>query len=327
MADMFQSSLFDLIDAGHSRGVPQSRPVKWSYSRRTGFESCLLQYYYRYYGASSRSATGEPLKERLKFLKGVKSIPLRLGEIVHFVLSQHFERLRKNPANSNTGIESWARDMFRKDREASINYQRSGQLPASPYTFLLSEFAHKEENADERWEAANESLGVLIRNFLVSREFEAFRLGGLGDGAIVERKLSISFGLDTASGKIDLAYGSDIGMVIVDWKTGRSTATDDSLQLLSYALVAAHNLNVEPESIKVYKAYLELDSVFEESVSADALLRAKGRIIQDIRRMETMDGYGFSGFSAAFTPCVQAGICRMCPFRTVCPEFLRSNWQ
>lgn len=325
MTDPLQSSLFDLIDPGHSRAPAPSRPVKWSHSRRNGFESCLLQYYYRYYGASSRSAVNEPLKGQLKFFKDLKSIALRLGDIVHFVVSQHFERLRKDPDNPNTGIESWARDMFRKDLEASLAYQSSGRLPASQYTSLLSEFVFNEDNARERWDAANESLTKSIRNFLGSQKFEAFRFGGVSDEAIIEKKLPIAFGSNTASGKIDLAYGSAAEMVIVDWKTGTSTASDDSLQLLSYALLIANNLKVDPESIRVYKAYLELDSVVEELVTAEGMLRAKGRIIQDIRRMETMDGYGFSGLSAAFTPCGQVGICRMCPFRTVCPEFPRSN--
>lgn len=325
MADSAQTSLFDLFDPGHSGAAAKSRPVKWSYSRRGNFETCLLKYYYQYYGSSARSAPNEPLKEQLKLLKGLKSIPLRMGEIVHFVIERHFKRLRENPGITNTGIDSWARDMFRKDLEASVEYQRTGQPSTSQYAVLLSDFVLRDDAALERWNIANESLGTAVTNFLLSRQFETFRYGGLHPDAILEEKLSIKLGESSASGKIDLAFPTEDGISIVDWKTGTSTSADDSLQLLSYALLVSNKLGIEPERIRIFKAYLELDSVTEDRASVQEILRAKVRIIQDIGRMEAMDRYGATGISGAFTPSEHVKICRICPFRTVCPEFQRSN--
>lgn len=324
MTDSAQASLFDLVDPGYSGAAAKSRPVKWSYSRRGNFETCLLKYYYQYYGSSARLAPNEPLKGQLKFLKGLKSIPLRMGEIVHFVIDRHFKRLRENPGNTNTGIDSWARDMFRKDLEASLEYKRTGQ-PASQYAVLLSDFVLGDDAAMEKWNSANESLGNAVRNFLGSRQFETFRYGGVHSDAILEEKLSVKLGESAASGKIDLAFPGEDGISIVDWKTGTSTSADDSLQLLSYALLVSNKLGIEPERIRIFKAYLELDSVIENRASVQEILRAKVRIIQDIGRMEAMDRYGSTGISGAFTPSEHVKICMMCPFRTVCPEFQRSN--
>ena len=177
----------------------------------------------------------------------------------------------------------------------------------------------------ERWNTANESLDTAVRNFLLSHQFETFRYGGLHSDAILEERLSIKFGESSASGKIDLAFPTEDGISIVDWKTGTSKSADDSLQLLSYALLVSNKLGVEPERIRIFKAYLELDSVTEDRASTREILRAKARIIQDIGRMEAMDRYGTTGVSRAFTASEHVKICRMCPFRTVCPEFRGSN--
>ena len=129
----------------------------------------------------------------------------------------------------------------------------------------------------------------------------------------------IPFGVE---GQIDLAQRSEDGTItIVDWKSGDDLGQgDDSLQLAVYALWARETFDCKTEGIRIYKAYLGSGDLIEFPMTESLLKSARLKILQDAQSFSRMDEYGRKSAVAAFTPCVQAEVCRGCSFATVCPE-------
>ena len=297
-----------------------SSSAGWSYSRRNLFETCLLQYYYNYYGASKKIARNELLEDQLHFLKSLKNIKLRVGEIVHLAIRTYLKKQKQNVLISALGLFQWAQKIFRNDLEFSIEFQKDRSLTPNSRTILLSEFYHNAPDAMELWEEANTSLKNALYNFINSPQIEEFRLGAAEHSLIIEERLNIKIGRKNISGQIDLAYEDQQRTKIVDWKSGVSNDSDDSLQLFSYALLMTEKFGIAPDAIDIYKVYLESVEILSSTANKNEIMRAKSRIIQDIDRMQSLDRYGRNAIFQAFTPCEQPLICRMCPFRTVCPS-------
>jgi hypothetical protein len=138
--------------------------------------------------------------------------------------------------------------------------------------------------------------------------------------ALIEKKVSLKEEHFRLNGQVDLAYPEDGRIKVIDWKIGKSSGSDDSLQLLSYALVILKKFECSPDSIDLFKVYLEDGKVSASRVSKDELRRARMRIIQDTIRMQSLDHYGREAVAGAFTPCQQPRICRSCPFQSLCPK-------
>ncbi len=302
--------------------------VNWSYSRRNLFETCLLQYYYNYYGASKKITPNEPLKNQLHFLKQIKSIKMRAGEVLHLALRTYLKRQKQNIRMSALGLSGWAQKIFRGDLMFSTEFQEDRTLKPSKRLILLSEFYHDEPDAAHLWEDANQSLINAITNFMQSPVLEDFRLGAVADpDPVIEKRLFMKVGQRSVSGQIDLAFSASQRTKVVDWKSGFSDGSEDSLQLFFYALLMNENYAISPNLIDIQKVYLETEEVQTYQVDEGGLIRARNRIIQDIDRMQSLDRYGRNAVSRAFTPCEQPLICRMCPFRTVCPSnSSEENW-
>lgn len=316
-----QISLFDCEQkVNYKVSDEYSHFVGWSYSRRNLFETCLLQYYYRYYGASKKLTKNESLKEQLHFLKSLKSIKLRAGEILHLAIRTYLIKQKQNILMSDVALITWAQKIFRKDLEFSRRFQENSTLKPDSKTVLLSEFYHNDLDAEQSWVESNLNLRASINNFINSPEIEEFRQGAIISSSIIEEKINIKVGQKNISGQIDLAYNHREGTKIIDWKSGSPSNGDDSLQLFSYALLMTEKHCIEPNAIDIYKVYLESEEILPSKVDKYEIMRAKGRIIQDIDRMQSLDRYGRNAIFEAFTPCEQSPICQICPFRTVCPS-------
>jgi RecB family exonuclease len=121
-------------------------------------------------------------------------------------------------------------------------------------------------------------------------------------------------------GRID--YCAKIGdqVEVIDWKMGRSTGDEDSLQLAVYGLWALQRFGVEPECIRVRRVFLG-DARIEEAreLTERRIIRARARLAQDIEQMAQLHPYGTAGHAEAFTPKAKEKLCETCKFRTLCP--------
>ena len=74
------------------------------------------------------------------------------------------------------------------------------------------------------------------------------------------------------------------------------------------------------ENVRIAKAHLLSQEVVEFEANQQAFANARVRILQDFERMAILHRYGKAGAISAFTPNPQEGVCRLCPFREICPE-------
>jgi len=90
-----------------------------------------------------------------------------------------------------------------------------------------------------------------LRNFYSSDTFAMLKK--LPQGNWLEIEDFSSFYLDGTKvwAVIDCSFKTDDGITIIDWKTGRTTTTDVSLQLSCYAMYGKEKWGIKPENIKL----------------------------------------------------------------------------
>lgn len=302
-------------------------PPEWSHSRRDLFERCLLWYYYTYYGARKGVAQVEPLKEQLRLLKSLSNFNLRAGEIMHIVIRTYLRKAKQNEPWTLERTLGWAQALYEADKSLSLNY-REGDVLSKDVNApkLLAEFYYSLINAEELWAASLERVRAALTNFITNSKFEEFRVGALEPDSQIEATVRVSSDNFRMRGQIDLAYSWDGRRKIIDWKIGGSNGESrESLQLLSYAFAAVELLKCSPEEIDLHKVYLEDSGISIYSPSDTDVKKARAFIIQDTERLMSMEQYGREGNALAFTPCEQPRVCRMCPFRAICPTQQGSN--
>ena len=294
----------------------------WSHSRRSTLEQCSRKYYYTYYGASARSAKGEPDKDELRLLKGLANRHERAGSLLHLGIGTYFRRAQRGERVDADGLVAWARTIFLNDRAYSRAHPGGGVPPGTKYPpTLLREYHYAQPDADALCDEADGRLAVALRAFATDERYAEFRAAGSAPGALVEKRLTISGLPCAASGQLDLAYAREGRVTIVDWKTGAGDGSgDDSLQLAVYALWAVEHFGCRPADLRVCKAHLTTGKVVEFRADDGVLADARARIAQDAERMVAVDRYGRDGVAAAFTPSPRPALCALCAYQRVCPE-------
>jgi hypothetical protein len=79
-------------------------------------------------------------------------------------------------------------------------------------------------------------------NWLEVENFSFFHLDGLKIWAV-----------------LDCSFRTDDGVTIIDWKTGRATSNDISLQLSCYAMYSQDKWGIKPENIRLIEYNLLSD--------------------------------------------------------------------
>jgi hypothetical protein len=293
--------------------------LNWSYSRRETLEHCTRRYFFQYY--ASALPTGE-FKTKVNFLRGVKNRYLRTGEIAHLMIATYFKKLKIGRNLSEDWLAKWAKDLLREDRKYSLHI-RNGGAPAQqqfPPT-ILDEILNCLEGDEGLLDHAEEQMLRAIHNFFRSPALAEFRSLGALPQARIECKLSLPGFPVPVTGKIDLAVVSDANATVVDWKLGGSSdGGTESLQLATYGFWATTEFGTDEQNVRIVKAHLTTGEVVQFNVDLKAFVNARVRILQDLERMVILHRYGKSGVIEAFTPNPQEGVCRLCPFREVCPE-------
>ena len=313
--DEKQLSLFELPEPN------TSKLSEWSYSRQGTLERCARKYYYQYYGSSLKKSNNDPQKEKLHFLKNLQNRHLRIGDILHLVIGTYLNKLQQGEQWTLDRLLSWARKIYRADLEYSRNYECGTPLPDEKYPpALLLEFYYSWPDAESVCTEAEERLIEALTNFVKSQNLSQFREGACKASALIEKHVHLKAAYFTLRGAIDLTYSEGDRVVIVDWKIGSASSSDDSLQMLAYAWWAKQEFKCPVDYITPHRVHLADGTVSTFNVSEKDLRRVEARILQDLERMQRADHYGQLGTVGAFTPCAQPKICMLCPFQEVCPK-------
>jgi hypothetical protein len=87
---------------------------------------------------------------------------------------------------------------------------------------------------------------------------------------------------------IDCSFRTDDGVTIIDWKTGRSTSTDVSLQLSCYAMYGKEKWGIRPEKINLVEYNLLSDQKSEFSVTEGEIANTRTYIKGSIADMQSL---------------------------------------
>jgi len=295
--------------------------VKWSYSRRSVLEQCSRRYYYQYFGASKKTASKEPDKEILHFLKSrVQSRHLVSGGVLHTVIKTYLMKAREGDRWDVTRLVNFAKKLYGE----SWNYSRDnpdGKIPLSVKypPSLLQEYYFDIPEADSACAVEEGRLLGAVRSFASNELYREFRRAGSRDTSLVEEKVQLTNFPCKAGGKIDLAFMENGYVNVLDWKLGQADGIgDESLQLAFYAIWTVVHFRSVPDRLKIYKVHLSSDEIVHFGLNADILASARARIIQDAERMSLLEKYGTEGAVDAFSRCEKPLVCRDCLFRRVC---------
>ncbi len=293
--------------------------LSWSYSRRESLDQCTRRHFFQYYAGALEDAE---FRARVQFLRSVKNRYLRTGELAHLVIGTYFKKIKLGKTLSVDWGTQWARNLFREDRRYSAHIRAGGAPIKQQYPpVILDEILSDGDSHDKLLSQAEEQMLGSIHHFFTSPIFLEFRALGASPGSYIERRLSLGGFRSPVSGKVDLAATNGSCATIVDWKiSSGSDGGAESLQLATYGLWASAEFGVSEEMVRIAKAHLVIQEIVEFKADRQAFANARVRILQDLERMVILHRYGTLGVIEAFTPNPQQGVCRLCPFREVCPE-------
>lgn len=319
--DTIQMDLFGATGIEFPTKSKKPIQLKWSFSKRGMLEQCPRRYYYHYYGSNKNIAKNDPQKENLRFLKKLQNRHLRTGDILHYVIRWYLMELQEGEHLPLNRLLQWALDDFRKDIRFSQQYKHGTPLPDEKYPpTLLLEFYYSQTDVESLCSEAEGRLIRALTNIVKSQTFAQFREGATDPSALIEESARMKNDYFALSGKVDLAYRKDDRFVIVDWKTRSSNSSDDSLQMLAYALWAKQKLECPLDALTLHRVYLEDNNFSTFHVGEKDIARVETRILQDLERMQEADNYGKRGLVEAFTPCAQPKVCELCQFQEICPK-------
>jgi hypothetical protein len=294
----------------------------WSKSRADCFRSCPRQYYFQYYGSwGGWEATAPEETRRLYVLKQLKTRPMWAGERVHTCIEHSLRNLRRgidvlNPEKIIDVTLAEMRNDFRSSR--AKNYW------ARPKTCALFEHEYRVPVSDEQWRQTAQDVEMCLRRFYGSETFAHLR--ALPRDAWLEVEELGQFLLDGVKvwAKIDCSFRDKGAVWILDWKTGRSLAEKNTLQLVCYSLYAHSQWGVPPDHVRTAEYYLLVDEFHEYGVTEGDISDARAYIagsVEDMTSLLVNVGANEPMDQEAFVQTDSLRECRRCKFVGPCrPE-------
>lgn len=302
-----QISLF----GDHPIGQEEEK-VRWSYSKREVLRQCPRKYYYQYYDKSDGA----------KFYKSLSNKYLVTGKIVHRLISTYLKNTKTEKREwAAQELIDWGVKQLKTASDAAVKLRDDPGYEIPQYVEPFLELTSDDLDPTALLDECMEKIETSLKTFLNSEKFSNLIEGAMDSESMIEINIPFKLTNDiTVYGKLDAAYKKDGKLVIVDWKTGKRTIEDSSLQLSVYGLWASQKYGIPPEEIEIKKAYIYADVCTDLSFNSYELERAKARIMQDALRIRELSEYGKNGTIEAFDTIDSADICNQCSFKKICYE-------
>lgn len=213
----------------------------WSATRYDTFSICRRKYFYQYYSKYDP----ELPKRRIDRFKGLVSIPLEIGAVVHQVIEVLLNRLK-------TTAEDVDRPKFYDFAQRQTEHQISSQT----FDELVYNQAEDIELGD-----LFPKIEDCLTNLLSSRRFdwlvtEAITTSdrwvidppGYGESRLGDLKVYF---------KVDFLFPVGEELHIVDWKTGKKDPDKHRKQLLGYSTWTSYHFEVDASMVRPSIAYLQ----------------------------------------------------------------------
>lgn len=295
----------------------------WSKSRHETFHECHRKYYFHYYGAwGGWDLNADPRMRQIYVLKNLETRQMWMGGHVHRCVEEILKDLKEGrelPA-PEAAIEKMLQRM-RDDFKAS----RAGRYRENPKKICgLFEHEYGIQVPPEVWKETADKAALCVRNFYGSAVLEKIRR--LPPSAWLEVEERQTFELDGLKVyvQLDFAFRDNERILIYDWKTGRTDAERNDLQLACYILYASGKWSCVPEQITATAVYLADGTEVPEAMDAARLEEVKELIRESADEMlfpladpqnnvpDEEDAFGFADDERT---------CKRCNFVKVCPKF------
>jgi len=262
-------------------------PPYFSFTQLKAFETCPLQYKYAH-------ILKIPVKGRSSF---------SFGKSIHGTLQKFMEQIKiKNEAP-----------------QASLFGEKITQAPNNPTTSLpvsLKELLEIYENEwiDEWYENEAEKKSFKEKGRKLLKDFYDYTLKNPPKSKYLEQRFSLKIGDYTLRGAIDRADESGDGLVIIDYKTGKSKNEQQikklklQEQLYLYQIAAEEVLNEKVKAMTFY--YVEDGTEVSFLGTSEDLEKLKKNIIEQIQEIE----------QSHFPETPDPQICRHCDFKEICEK-------
>ncbi len=258
----------------------------WSKSRDEIFQTCPRQYYFNYYAFWGGWEKNAPERTRqIYILKNLKNRYMWAGGKVHDCIKHTLRNLQRGiPTLEVDQIVSITINQMRDEFRSS----RKRHYHAYPKTCALFEHEYEVDISNDQWKAMADDVEKCLRNFYSSETFAMLKELPREDWLGIEDFSSFYFDETKIWAVIDCSFRTKEGVTIIDWKTGRGTNEDLSLQLSCYAMYGVEKWGVKPEEIKLFEYNLLSDQSAEFSVTMGEIDNTKAYIKGSIADMRSL---------------------------------------
>jgi hypothetical protein len=292
----------------------------WSKSRDALFNECLRAYYYHYYGSwNGWRRDSPPDVKELYVMKNLENIPTWIGRVVHEVAEEVVRGMRRGEQLPTDQAVEMARQRAHGDFEDS----QSGIYRSKPNRLCgLQEHYYGDPISDESLEEALATMELCIQRLYSTPTYK--RMLELGPEGIIEfEKLhsrTVSGYKVWASPDL-LVRDLDGRVVVVDWKTGLSLASEGArLQLAVYGIQAVETYGLTPEKLSGLEVNLRSGEEHLYPLNAHTLENTRRYIDSSASRMQALlhDREENIALIRDFLKVHDSHVCQYCRFRRAC---------
>ena len=292
----------------------------WSKSRDALFKRCLRAYYYHYYGSwNGWRRDSPPDVKELYIMKNLQTVPTWTGGVVHDVVAEVLRGIRKGQQLSIDQAVKMAKQRAQHDFEDS----RSSAYRSRPKRLCgLQDHYHGVPITDESLEEALATMELCIRRLYSTPTYN--RMLELEPDKIIESEKLQSMTLSGCKVWVKpdlLVHDLDDRVMVVDWKTGASSASEETgLQLAIYAIYAVRNYGFSPEELSGVEVNLRSGEEHHYSLDAQTLEGAREYIESSASRMQALlhDREENVALLRDFPKIEDLQLCQDCRFRRAC---------
>jgi DNA helicase-2/ATP-dependent DNA helicase PcrA len=249
-------------------------------------------------------AMAPPLRLSFRQVDDYLTCPLKY----RFVHRNRIPLLTHHRVVYGSAIHQAVQEMF-KARQKGAAFSADDLVAAFRYAWVSEGFISRE----------HEELRLAEGQNTLTRFFERESLDPLHPTG-VEEEFSFAIGRTRVMGRYDLVVKGDLGVTILDFKTGdvgtaakAQRRAEESLQLAIYALAHFRTTGALPERVEL--RFLESDLAGGFAPTLTLILETERKVA------EVADRISRGLFEA--TP--SHGACRPCPFRDVCPATAKDD--
>ncbi|MEW6674160.1 MAG: PD-(D/E)XK nuclease family protein [Thermodesulfobacteriota bacterium] len=258
----------------------------WSKSRDEVFLTCPRQYYFNYYGYWGGWKAAAPQRTwQIYMLKNLKNRFMWAGDLVHQCIKHTLKNLQRGI--SILGEEQIIAITIDRMRE-EFRSSREKRYRTHPKTCALFEHEYEAGIEDAEWKRTADNVTRCLKNFYGSALFA--ELKALPQDGWLEIEDFSYFFLNGIKiwAVLDCSFRTAEGVTIVDWKTGRTTREDISLQLSCYAMYAQEHWKIKPERIRLIEYNLLSDQQAEFHISKGEIKNTRSYIRGSVADMQSL---------------------------------------